>query len=765
MHTLTFRIQYEPHLAGGAEHEYAAEHDPSLHVHLTHGLSPLHSRNDGVVVVPQSGLSETFEDGVYTVDVSLQVDVQGYQRSLQHAQSLWKVAGTKFRQSELGINSERRVSAEPRIAASASVAVHVYVRTSTETGQDTETVAGTAVFLLTEILEREETKVDWQLTADRPLVKGLVTITNVVFERDGKALDHTKVLRFARPTKRALLRMDDLDVDGIYDEEVSLLDEHISRSMDLFIANDAPLSRSEPAYLSRMHCPYFQTPVGLLPGSVYCLLLPQTPNDREVYSAALDTTLARWGFTREQIEAQIHASSKETQPSFINVCRILVAMHTVYANYIVYLGDFANEGGDTQVADVDADGTIRLTPARLSRPNDALVYITERYRAAVNTGSDDCEGSADQIVQSYRGFQLLNFSASEDVLLFELQQLARKNLFVPALVLAGVTNKKQELGVRDIAEKDAMAHSYAAFIPTSKFLAALTAARDRERAYVSRVKRSRFIRTYLRNARADIELPVLLGEGTARADPLAQPVSTYYDDPTAALEAYDAVYEVERKVFGHERFPGITSVRMPNPNRTDDEGRFNRDEADLSKFYKANSALYTAEFAEQGLLDFAFAVDPEGGEVLSPEATHGLHFTRFAGRTWPSDIRLVPYNEIDPDEGILIADALAQLEPVSSLKRKKVVQVKSRFQTLERGTVPRSEDFDAKAMPIPPKVITLSYRDQDMTPEIVDDLEKVINDVGSLLVAVKSRVVYLADAPLEGEETPPAILQELDLFV
>ena len=85
-------------------------------------------------------------------------------------------------------------------------------------------------------------------------------------------------------------------------------------------------------------------------------------------------------------------------------------------------------------------------------------------------------------------------------------------------------------------------------------------------------------------------------------------------------------------------------------------------------------------------MDFAFAQRSASGDEL----THGIHFNRFVQRHWPDSLRVVPYNAIDDEYAGLIDAALAQLEPIPSLRRDEDVAAANQY--IEETTIPMMVD-------------------------------------------------------------------------
>jgi len=221
----------------------------------------------------------------------------------------------------------------------------------------------------------------------------------------------------------------------------------------------------------------------------------------------------------------------------------------------------------------------------------------------------------------------------------------------------------------------------------------------------------------------------------------------------------------------------IVSIEVPNRRIVDENGLIARDRADVSDFYKANSALYVSAFRDVGILDLAFAQKSEGTER---ELTHGLRFTRFSERTWNDDIRLVPYNAFTERQGALTDAVLSQLEPIPALRRDDVVAgdiekkgpprpllaIEALFP--DSAEPARSTSVllnDPERMPPPPTNIVLSLRAEDITDESARQIVKAVAQTRSHFTSAHVHTRYLSDTPVRGDESalPPVILYDIEL--
>jgi len=93
------------------------------------------------------------------------------------------------------------------------------------------------------------------------------------------------------------------------------------------------------------------------------------------------------------------------------------------------------------------------------------------------------------------------------------------------------------------------------------------------------------------------------------------------------------------------------------------DARVARDERNVSTFYKAVSAAAIVG-APGHVRDIAF-----GRRTAARRYVHGLTFTGFLLNPWPEGTVIVPHNVLNERDAAMHADVLAQLEPVSSVRR------------------------------------------------------------------------------------------------
>ena len=826
---LRIHFNYEADLAGGYEHQYASEIAPSLHVFATHELGVLsyQSADDGVLVVSPQALAEQVvavtaaNNAATAADKSaamrvLTIDVPFNPAAAQHAKlsehNLWALPGARSRTDYTVPDDKGRWV----LPADASISFNAYAETATQNGQLCRTRAGEALLLLSELFETtpstaDNVRAEWQITGDEPLVKGFVDVHYVelmLHSGDNETVleDASKHIVFAGKSDAAtVFHAEDRDSEAraLAAQSTKELWDSVNKSLSVFFPQRvAPLGTSVPSSLRRMHCPNFNTTAGLLPGSVYALRLPRALPPASYYQKALDVALLRNDARAEHLMAAVSAQARTPERTLASsryVSKILVEMMTVYANAMVYLDDFTNDGGRTYLAEVDSGASpdastrsnahrVRLVRRSAGGNRKNTVEISEDYKTARLGHGDDCEGVAKEIYIQYWQFrraELAQSATSASPLLAHLQQMVRNNVYTPVMVLAAVTNKKLDTSVHVLTDEEAMAHTYTTFVTTSSLLSRLQDAdhADAEFAGLSeRIRSSAYAKGYKHAPWHDGLDSSLVAEGTARSSTFLLPVATYYDEDDErrreaekrAVERYNAQVKLMRALPS-----AVVALEIPNRHIVDDARDIVEDRTDASDFYKANSALYVSAFRDTGILDLAFA-QTSGSSSL----THGVRFNRFATRDWHPSLRFVPYNALNERQGALIDAALAQLEPIPALRRDETVATEFESQpppaslaALSRlfgggdATTPKTGEStesllaDPEHMPLPPRSIVLTVRAEDYTDEVGASILAAVSKTKEEFSAAHVHTHYLSDVPVRGDESalPPVVLYDIEL--
>jgi len=782
---LQFDLTFEPHVAGGKLREYAAEINPYLHVHLTHGLSMTAQHKHGVLVIPPDVVEKAVR-----ANSSIRVRL-----AVRFSRVKTKMSRLPAPALQMGLD----MTGTTTLPASVHIAVHGYVDTATETGQTCRDHVGSSYVQLQQVLETKTVEsAMWQFNGDKPLVKGLVRIANPalrhVAPEFGLAREypaHELKLNFAKVTQAARFHIDSAGKEQVLSAEMDLLSQHIEQSFAPF--NDGgKLATSEPSYLKPFHPQPYQNSTGVLPASAYVLVRSQEATTPDVFLEHLRVALARSGVSATRV---LQAIAKQEQavkrfgdaatllPGYLFALRTCVQMLTVYPNTLVYEDDFFNEGGETLTLG-DRKTTMHFVRASAQRK----VSVGERFLSAQTTGGGDCEDTADAIDQMAAAFASLmsrvesvsqagkrvSQADAEGRLLRKFGELLDTNLLVPHLNMAAVTNKKQQADIALLDQDSANGHTYSGFIATATFLAHLSDANP-DGALVKAVRNTPFAQKYLQHARPfHRHIGVLVGEGTARQDPLVLPVSSYYavSREEVAIARYAAGAAAKKALVAFEGFGASgATLEIPNRNVDDRSGKVAQGQRDVSAFYKANSLLFTRVFQEAGVLTFSYARDPEPADVLSDRATHGLLFNDYVKPEWDAQTRVVPFGQYSPAVSALVDDTLAQMEPIPPLRRHRVppgLPVPAALRKLQsefpQFTLPVDRE-PADQMPLPPNYITLSVRNEDATQANLTVLYNAVVANRTQFSGVQVRPFYLADAPTPGEESfvPAMIVYEVYL--
>ncbi len=219
------------------------------------------------------------------------------------------------------------------------------------------------------------------------------------------------------------------------------------------------------------------------------------------------------------------------------------------------------------------------------------------------------------------------------------------------------------------------AHTYFAVVPTVRMLNAMPAAlpssaRMAASAYATKARETRAANAW------HATLPVLVGEGTARASSFLLPTEAYYaadgaERVAAAVARAQARAALQRDTVQRGGMPTELAATEILQSRHAMTPAILADQANVSDFYNVQGSAYVHAFAVGGgsakepvHLDVAFARQRADGRL-----THGVNFTGFVLDTWPDDFRVVAYNPIDAQMGALINDVLGACALCAPLTR------------------------------------------------------------------------------------------------
>lgn len=800
---LRMRLRYEADLAGGTAHEYASERAPRVHMYLSDELSLIDATDgdDGVTVVASRELAN--REGV---ELMMPFAPWHINRSLTAEAARWPLPG----------NSKHVLPDENgrwTLPADTYVCSSIIVHTATDSGRAVDTRGGNSFHLLSELLDAaEHVRIEWQRNGDKALAKGFLALSHVELvsvASDGRVvvLDARKFIAFEAPSERAVFHGDEetTRLAAAADAMQNKLTEHANRAMRVFFPQaTAPLGRSDPAYMRPLHCPYYLTPGGMLDGSMYALNGPRRVPSAAFYDRTLAAVLVRNDVLASDLLLAIGAQRQEParllEATRYVEGKIYGELFTVFANQMPYLNDFVNESGNTYEV-VERKHKMRFVHGV---GGAAAIAVDEDYKIARLYHADDCEGvgleihmearqlarakfdgDAEDIAQAshklLHDFQHVTFTDGIDAskeavarldLLHHFQRMARACVYVEVLPLAAVTNKNLDHSQRELDEKNVLAHTFSSLVPTALLLARLENA-DADDDLVAAVRASRHVRTYLASSLArayDIERDVLVLEGTARASALQVPTSTLFASASPARRAAE-VRAAEQRLAAQATFMhanptivGALSFEVMQRRVDDARGDFAADRESLSDFYQSISSVYTAAFADVGILDLALARRRDDGSL-----THALHFNKFAAvaAERSAEWRFVPYNRIDAVEGARAERILSRLEPVPALTIARNGQVPrvAAFERL-RGSPSRTGAAsavlrrDPSAMPGVPRSFVVSVRAEELAdkPQLADQLASALRSYSARVVAY-----YLADPPVVGDELPPVVIYDIEV--
>jgi len=719
---LRVALRYTPTLARGADGQYGHEGRPWLVAFATHGAD----NGVGGTVVPSEVVHAAVSDPALELCVDVPFEPGAALHNAAHDAHVWHT------DEPLGDAGGADGDGRALLPPSAALGINAYVHTATEQGLEVAARGGETLVALADLatlpLSAAGTHATGthaaaplaqllvQNTGDEPLVKGGVTLLACgVLASDAPPGTPPRPLGdYVRlDASRAAHAVFPLDarLPGAAAHAVAaraVLDAHLAHSLDVFglggsaDASDPPLlSRSDPPAMRMVHCPYFNTPPGVVPGSRFATLQARARNSPGYFATALGVTLRRANLSAARVLAALRsqdaAPPDRMSDGTLLATRVLVDMLTTQSTSLPYLNDFTNENGDTlkavsvaSSADAGRGGAAAAAPrVRLVRAvRDTAVSpavaaqhikISEDYKNAARYGAGDCEDVARTAYANYWQFARARaFEAPDDdtrTLLHELQsRLVHTRMYVPAMVLGSVSNKKLEAGARFTDADNIMAHTYFALLPTRRFLDALPA----HVASSAALRASRYALEYeARHARPwHAHAHVHVGEGTARAAAFALPVDAYYRSDAAraaALARHDARAALQMAVARAGMPMDVCATEILPPRRTFDAA-LRSDRANVSDFYNAVSAMYLSAFGDSGYRDVAFATAAAPAAAAAAAAgsveqmTHAASFTQFVLPRWDT-LRLVAYSRSDPLHDALVGDVLHQLEPPLAVRR------------------------------------------------------------------------------------------------
>jgi len=696
---------YQPDIADGDR--AFGEHNPSLHVFLTHSFGA----NPQALVIE----SDTLKNSRNTCTVQIRYDVQRMY-SVFHARQ-------RLTRDDPGFLSSFGADGSIIVPMSLSLVVNVYVDTENEHGQKCSAHAGAVHVPLAALLQASSTHLVMQHTSDPPICKGKLQF------RDAELIGDHPPLRFSTDARECMFYID----DGSQSSQMSLSKEqlaaNVQHSLDFFASGI--MANPKPRYLSRIHCPYYSTPVGVIPGSAYLLLVPQHPTDaaffREVFTVALRRRNTTAEYVRGILERQ-NASPQQLVPDFLLALEVLATALATYATAFIYLKDFVNTSSS-------------------QRRKRGKVIVVEDYKTARSVRADDCDGAADEVHIEFHEFQRARISGKDAVsrMLRAYQRFLGRSPYTLVVPIAAATASHQAIDSAGMSAEEVEAHVFASLVPTDLFLRHLdTSEIDLECSS---------FQTFMKRGRpCDADLPVLVCEGTCRTTPLLRPFSAYYppEQMDQVERRVDAMSKARKAIYLDPDMPKVVMFEVPNYHTRETD-------SDYSPFYKAIGTAYSDVCSADRVLDFAF----------TSGANAGVSFNEFVTGDWARN-RVVPFNQYTEQAARLVEDTLAQLEPVPPITTKgKTPVVPVQLQALARIGPIRPENHTPGVLPIPTNLLTLTLRSGDATEDHVHLVATTIFRHRELLQGAEVSAHYLADAPFAATTVSklPSVLYEIRLQV
>jgi hypothetical protein len=542
VHTLRLHCRYKPAVSGGGVGVKNAEIFP-LHLHVCAS----HEAQQPLPSVFVFGVEKATPQRTMPLDNDelfrfvFEVPWTGKQRRSEVFAPLAQMGAYSFDDAEV-----QRQFAPGMISQSVQILFNAYATTYTDINQQCRSRVGSCgltlralenivgrddiVFGMTMLQNTKNTTTDSDPSncrrTDQQLTKGIVFIeaAQVIEPGTDRALTREQAIGVLR--SRLLEKNEALDVTTEIDQDKMArnMKAIIDREMSVFFGAHGMLRTPSIDPLRPFHTPELRTWSTFGPSLMILCLLSRVMSKRRFFLGVVRTIRERrdlssaraidWAnefFRSGQLTANAYA--------FISFCG---SMLTLIGISLVYLDDVENENVATQPWD----------PKK--------VIGTEDNKVASIEGGDDCDGVArenyalamDIVNNSFHLFgdddskYHLSAAEAEDVALFKLvRRLLR--MYVPVLMLGDVTTDKLVYGGPMEVDKDkAIAHTFCALIPFSLLLKMVGVEQSAE------IKTTRAYR----DRQADVErfgsfeddLPVMVAEGTASADPLMMPIEVFY---------------------------------------------------------------------------------------------------------------------------------------------------------------------------------------------------------------------------------------------
>lgn len=775
---LRVTLSYEPHLAGGDSSAPGSENETMLRLFVSHALgSPSVLQPEHGIVILNHEQVVASQTKPATISVPFAPQLHRARLGLNSKHAIYP------RSVDVG-PEEQPPFVMPRDAA---LLIDGYVHTASQLHQRCETRAGEAVFLLHDLLanegplEAEHSVVEGnvQNTGSEPLVKGLVTVHKTVLERatggGWSAVAASRVLAWEAQGANPQI-FPEMHESSLIDaaSQLSISDGLRVRAFNgLSIfgysdpspvkgmpgvasgAVDPPLLENvdpKATYMKKIHCPFYLTRAGMLPGSTYIRHVSHGPPPTAFYVQMLNMALFR-----ANVDPSSAVRALEIQSKSQTLLPSTTFVHGLYGEFLnqlttsmIYLSDEVNSGG----------ATLRMNKAsRLVELHKGGVEGTEDYKDG--TLADDCEGLAHHIAKVALLFGDLKLAFGHDVdqsvrtLLAMFQKIAQQNVYTVHLVLAAVTAAQMKPGEIPSA-KDIGAHTFTALVPTARLRTRIAGPHAKE------VLESRYFRTARKHeARWHGDLPVLILEGTARAPSLALPPLEYYppSERSKMRKALASRLQVEQQLMRElshidASYPRLVQFPMPPFVLTAAEAKG----GGYSAFYKTMQSTYCDIAVETGILDYGLGRRQKDGSLTS-----SIPFEAFISPEWPSDLVWIPFNKAEPAYQDWVNAVHDLVEPSPAPEFVPVVPPRLRA---SHGIPSAPLKVRAGEFPSPGSTFTVSIRHEDATEELLSALDTALGKLPNV-TSIERREWYVCEPPIHGEsaEVKPNIVHDVKITV
>lgn len=488
------------------------------------------------------------------------------------------------------------------------------------------------------------------LRDDAPLIKGRVTIVSASL--DGGTLDDFK--------QSLLAIQPDFDMGSVAEMRRAALEmtKAINRVMATFFGPNAALPSPSIAPLIRFHAVVTLKDQLVVASLGYCTNAAPRPPPFAFFARCMRAVCWRRNLSVDDLNATAEAlfgtsNRMPTRARALAFYSFSIAVLTMLALSLVYIEDFANKN----VAGRDW--------------SDTLVEGDEDHKIARTELGDDCEGLALEIYMLaldlfFSGNDIIADARNEpEPLVRLLRNVVRVlRLYVPGMKFGAVTNAKLTYGGSSTMTRDnTLAHTYTCFIPFDKFIALQSP------DVVRQLTQSRHYGAYAeqRVLMERLDLPVLVGEGTANVDAWMRPIDLAYADDPQSLEIAASLCARKASLLEriHASLDGTRAqIEIYALDRYSNQHSANQ--RDVSDFYKWSNGFTTAIFADTLMLDFAFYYRNRGPSM--PERTYGVTFNDLLLKTSSDEterqVRMMPTTTLTRREAAVMDNVMALDEVV-----------------------------------------------------------------------------------------------------